>query len=153
MTRALSEEGGATGWSCDRRESLDGRLGLLRSAAMSAFHSILSRLVEEDDAAGAIFVDDSGETVDLATPESAEQMRLLGAYAGIYLRQAQRFCAAERMNDVRCVEIGCRGLQLYAMVLREGYSLIVAHRRPTVTAISRRRMQLAARDIEREAFA
>lgn len=122
-------------------------------APMSAFHSILSRLVEEDDAAGAIFVDDSGETVDLATPESAEQMRLLGAYAGIYLRQAQRFCAAEGMAAVRSVEIGCQGLHLHAMLLREGYSLIVAHRQPTVAAVSRRRMQLAAHDIEREAFA
>lgn len=120
---------------------------------MSAFHTILSRLVEEDGAAGAIFVDDSGETVDLATPESAEQMRLLGAYAGIYLRQAQRFCSAEGMSDVRSVEIGCKGLQLQAMLLREGYSLIVAHRRPTITAVSRRRMRMAAHDIEQEAFA
>jgi len=120
---------------------------------MSAFEKILQDLVREDGAAGAIFVDDSGETVDLATSEGGDEMRLIGAYAGIYLRQARRFSANEGLGDVSMILIRCRGLQLQVLRLREGYSLILVRREPYIEALSRYRMERAGQAIEREAFA
>ena len=119
---------------------------------MSAFHQILDELVHDDGAAAAIFVDDSGETVDLATVEDSEEMRLLAAYAGIYLRQAERFCTAEKVGSVERISVVCSGLRLHAKRLRENYSLIVLNRREQLSGISRRRLDAAAAKIEREAF-
>ncbi len=119
---------------------------------MSAFHEILEELVRADGAVGAVFADDSGETVDLATVEEPEEMRLLAAYAGIYLRQAQRFCSSEAVGKVTLMSVRCQGLQLHALTLKEGYSLIVARRSSTLDAVSLRRLRAAAGRIEQEAF-
>lgn len=120
--------------------------------AMSVFNNILDDLVREDDAAAAIFVDDSGETVELSTSEDTEEMRLLAAYAGIYLRQAERFCAAEKVGKVQRISVACENLRLHALRLRHNYSLIVLNRREQLSGLSRRRLDLTAIKIEQEAF-
>ncbi len=122
---------------------------------MSAFYQILDDLIIADRATCAIFVDDSGETVDLAmasSAEDAEEMRLLAAYAGIYLRQTSRFCAAEKVGTVSNVSVACEGLHVHALRLREGYSLIVISRQARLDAVSRRRFEATAVKIELEAF-
>jgi len=119
---------------------------------MNAFHQILDELVEEDSATAAIFADDSGETVDMSTADGSEETRLVAAYAGIYLRQSERFCMAEKVGGVRSISIDCEGLHLTALRLKDGYSLILLSRGVRLEAVSRRRLEVAAEKIEKEAF-
>lgn len=52
------------------------------------FQYILANLLAHNDGAvGVLFLDDTGETVDFACSDySPYQMRVVGAYVGIYLR-------------------------------------------------------------------
>ena len=56
------------------------------------FQYILANLLAQNDGAiGALFLDESGETIDLACADLTPfQLRIVGAYVGIYLRQMER---------------------------------------------------------------
>src|SRR5215210_5993318 len=53
-----------------------------------AFEYILASLLAEIHAAGVLFLDGTGETVDVVCSDfTPYEMRVLGAYLGIYLKQ------------------------------------------------------------------
>ena len=60
------------------------------------FQYVLANLLaNNDEALGALFLDDNGETVDLACAGyTPYQMRVVGAYLGIYLRQIEKVLTA-----------------------------------------------------------
>ena len=65
---------------------------------------------------GALFLDGSGETVDLACADfSPYEMRVVGAYLGIYLRQLERFLAGNRLGEPRMIHIEKQAVHIYAV--------------------------------------
>ena len=119
------------------------------------YHYILANLLASNDGAvGVLFLDDSGECVDLAVAESSPyQMRVVGAYIGIYLRQMEQFLLAEGHGEPRWLHIEKEGLHLYAVPLPDGYYLVLVQRAPALAAAARRSLEEARDHLSRELFA
>lgn len=119
------------------------------------FEYILANLLAENDGAvGVLFLDDSGETVDLACSEfSPYQMRVVGAYVGIYLRQTERYLDSSELGRPLWLHIEKDNLHLYAMPLPEGYYLVLVQRRPALAGRTRRSMKKACDLLHHELFA
>jgi hypothetical protein len=118
------------------------------------FEYLLANLLaQNDDAVGVLFLDDTGETVDLACAEfSPYQMRVVGAYVGIYLRQTERFLAGARYGAPKVLHVEKDSLHIYTMPLPDGYYLVFVQRRPALTAKAIRTMQDACVQLQRELF-
>ena len=71
------------------------------------FQYVLANLLADNpDAEAALFLDDAGETVDFACAEqSPYEMRLLGAYLGIYLRLIGGMLSEARLGATRLFHI------------------------------------------------
>jgi hypothetical protein len=119
------------------------------------FQYILANLLAENaDAVGVLFLDGSGETVDLACSEfTPYQMRVLGAYLGIYLRRLEKILSGNNLGEPRLIHIEKRAVHIYAMPLAEGYYLALVQRHPALVARTRRSMEQAVEDLTRELFA
>jgi hypothetical protein len=119
-----------------------------------AYEYILANLLAHNDGAvGVLFLDDSGETIDVACSEfSPYQMKVVGAYVGIYLRQAQQFMANLGQNEPRLLHIEKESLHLYARPLPDGYYVVLVQRHPALTAVARRTLDDAAEQLGRELF-
>lgn len=119
------------------------------------FEYILANLLaQNDDAVGVLFLDDTGETVDLACAEfSPYQMRVVGAYVGIYLRQTERFLESASYGPPRLLHVERDSLHVYTMPLPDGYYLVLVQRRPALTAKAIRTMEDACGQLHRELFA
>lgn len=118
------------------------------------FEYVLANLLaQNDDAVGVLFLDDTGETVDLACSEfSPYQMRVVGAYVGIYLRQTERFVSGANLGATRFLHVEKDNLHIYTMPLPDGYYLVLVQRRPALTAQARRTMELACAQLQSELF-
>lgn len=118
-----------------------------------AFQYILRNLLAAaDGAVGVLFLDEGGETVDVACSEfTPYQMRVVGAYFGIYLRQLDRVCQGV-LGAPRLVHIEREGLHLHAMALPDGYYLVLVQRRPGQVAMARAQLEKAGEDVRREVF-
>jgi hypothetical protein len=118
------------------------------------YHYILGNLLSRNDGAvGVLFLDDSGETVDLACSEyTPYQMRVVGAYFGIYLRQLERFLAGADLGVPRLVHVEKDALHFHAMALPEGYYLVLVQRQPALVALARESLIDAADHLRRELF-
>jgi hypothetical protein len=118
------------------------------------FQYILANLLAENsDAVGVLFLDGSGETVDLACSEfTPYQMRVLGAYLGIYLRRLEKVLAGNNLGEPRLIHIEKQTVHIYAMPLAEGYYLALVQRHPALVARTRRSMEQAVEDLTRELF-
>lgn len=119
------------------------------------FQYILADLLAQNDGAvGALFLDDAGETIDYACTEANPMdMRLLGAYVGIYLRQLRRFLEPGVFGVLGTVHIESSELHVFAVPLDDGYYLVVAQRSPTLSARTRRQVDRAAKLLLHELFA
>ena len=119
------------------------------------FQFVLANLLAQNEGAvGVLFLDDTGETVDFACSDfSPYQMRVVGAYVGIYLRQTERFLASSALGAVQFLHVEKDSLHLYTMPLPDGYYLVLVQRRPALTARARRTMQDACAQLHRELFA
>ncbi len=110
-------------------------------------------LANNSGAVGVLFLDDSGETIDVACSDfSPYQMKIVGAYVGIYLRQAQHFLADMGRGDVHWFHIEKENLHLYARPLPDGYYLVLVQRAPGLTARARRTLDQAAGQLRQELF-
>lgn len=118
------------------------------------FQYILANLLaENENAVGVLFFDESGETVDLACSEvSPYDMKVVGAYLGIYLRQIRRSFAGTGAGEPRMLHIERETLHVYAMGLPDGYSLALVQRPPAMVAQARRSLQAAVEHLAREVF-
>lgn len=118
-----------------------------------AFQYVLANLLAAaDGAVGVLFLDEGGETVDLVCSElTPHQMRVFGAYFGIYLRQLGRICR-EPLGPPGLVHVEREGLHLHAVMLPEGYSLLLVQRRPGQVAMAREHLRRAGADLRREVF-
>ncbi len=119
------------------------------------FHYILANLIANNEGSvGALFLDPTGETIDLACTEiTPYQMRILGAYLGIHVRQLERVLDSNRLGRGEMLQIEVDGLVVYAVPLPDEYYLILAQRPPARSAEARRQLETAASQIVTDAFA
>lgn len=119
------------------------------------FEFILANLLANNDhALGALFLDGSGETVDLAcgTGFSHYEMRVIGAYLGIYLRQLERVLANNDLGEPRMIHIEKKALHVYVVTLPEGYHLALVQSHPAMVARARETLNAAVDQLRRELF-
>ncbi len=118
------------------------------------FQYILANLLAQNDGAvGVLFLDETGETVDFACSDySPYQMRVVGAYVGIYLRQSDAFLASTNLGKAMFLHVEKEGLHLYTMPLPDGYHVVLVQRRPAVVALARRTMEKACDELQRALF-
>ncbi|KAB2958009.1 MAG: hypothetical protein F9K16_13940 [Thermoanaerobaculia bacterium] len=110
-------------------------------------------LARNEGAVGVLFLDDSGETIDVANSDfSPYQMKVVGAYVGIYLRQAQHFLADSGRGEVRWLHIEKETLHLYARPLPDGYYVVLVQRCPGLSGRARRTLDAACSQLSRELF-
>jgi hypothetical protein len=118
------------------------------------FQYVLANLLANNDhAVGALFLDGSGETVDLACSEfSPYEMRVIGAYLGIYLRQLEKLLANNELGEPRMVHIEKKAVHIYVVPLPEGYHLALVQRHPAMVAQARASLTDAVEQLKRELF-
>ncbi len=119
------------------------------------FQYILANLLADTDGAvGVLFFDETGETIDLASSQLAPyDLRVLGAYLGITLRQLRRALDDTGAGDPQLLHVERSGLHVHAVTLPDGYTLAVVQRPPALTARLRMRLMAAAEELERQVFA
>jgi predicted regulator of Ras-like GTPase activity (Roadblock/LC7/MglB family) len=118
------------------------------------FQYVLANLLANNDSAlGALFLDDNGETVDLACAGyTPYQMRVVGAYLGIYLRQIEKAFTSTDVGHPGMIHIEKKAVHIYAMPLPDGYYLVLVQRHPALVARARMTMTEAAAQLTRELF-
>jgi hypothetical protein len=119
------------------------------------FQYVLANLLAHNDhALGALFLDGTGETVDLAcgTDFSPYEMRVIGAYLGIYLRQLDRLLASNDLGEARMIHIEKKSLHIYVVPLPEGYHLALVQGHPAMVAHAKETLALAVEQLRQELF-
>ena len=118
------------------------------------FQYVLADLLASTDGAiGALLLDDTGETVDLACSElSPGDVQLMGAYLGIYLRDAGRIVQGSSLGSPKLLHIERERLQVQLATLSDGYFLALVQRRPAPVAPARSQLLRAAEQLEAEVF-
>ena len=118
------------------------------------YQYILGNLLSRNEGAvGVLFLDEAGETIDFACSDfSPYQMRVVGAYVGIYLRQMETFLRSEGHGEPRWLHIEKDGLHLYAVPLPDGYYLVLVQRAPALAAAARRALEAAREQLSRALF-
>ena len=118
------------------------------------FQYVLANLIANNDhALGALFLDGSGETVDLACSDfSPYEMRVIGAYLGIYLRQLEKLVVGNDLGEPRMIHIEKNAIHIYVVPLPEGYHLALVQRQPAMVAQARATLADAVEQLKRELF-
>ena len=118
------------------------------------FQYILANLLAHNEGAIAVlFLDETGETVDLTSTDFKPfQMKIAGAYVGIYLRQLADLLGRAGLGATEMLHIEKEDLHLYATPLPEGYYLVLIQRRPALVARARATLLSARDEIAREIF-
>ena len=117
------------------------------------FQYIMANLLAETGAVGVLFLDETGETVDVACSDfTPYEMRVLGAYLGIYLRQVGDFLVDFSMGAPNLIHVERKRLHIYAIPLPDEYYLVLVQRPPAQVALARKRLESAARELAKELF-
>ena len=116
------------------------------------FQYILANLLAElDEATAVLFVDDEGETVDIAVrPGNDVDFRLTGAYLGIYVRRVVSLAAETELGRPRLLYIERPGMTILACALSGGYSVALIQEGTRAVARSTWSLLRAATDLESE---
>ncbi len=116
-------------------------------------YTLANLLAGNEGAIAALFLDETGETVDFACADHTPfQMKLAGAYVGIYLRQLAGFLASAELGDAEILHIEKDDLQLHATPLPDGYYLVLVQHQPALVARARETLLKARTEIAREIF-
>ncbi|MCB1056658.1 MAG: hypothetical protein KDD11_14245 [Acidobacteria bacterium] len=121
---------------------------------MMPFQYILADLLaRNENAIGVLFVDESGEAVDMAYNDlTPYQLKVVGAYLGIYLRQLERLVAEGDLGEPRLMHIAKDSMHIYAVPLPDGYFLAMVQRRPGMVAHARHTLEDAALQVRKALF-
>ena len=116
-------------------------------------YTLANLLAKNRGALAVLFLDETGETVDLACAEyTPYEMKVVGAYVGIYMRQMAEVSVAAGLGRVDVLHIEKDEIHLFAAVLPDGYYLVLVQTRPSLTAHSQRTLLEARDEIAREIF-
>jgi hypothetical protein len=118
------------------------------------FDYVLANLLANNQrAVGALFLDDSGETVGMACADfTPYQMRVVGAYLGIYLRQLDHFLESSALGTPTLIHIEKANLHIHTLQLPDGYYLALVQHRPAMVARARATLIDAGQQLRRELF-
>ncbi len=118
------------------------------------FQYTLANLLSNNEGALAVlFLDETGETVDLACSEyTPYEMKIVGAYLGIYLRQLAAVMESASLGSTELLHIEKDEIHFFATALPDGYYLVLVQKRPALVARSRETLLLARDEITREIF-
>jgi predicted regulator of Ras-like GTPase activity (Roadblock/LC7/MglB family) len=118
------------------------------------YRDVLATLLSSnDDALGVLFLDGSGETVDLACSDfSPYEMRVIGAYLGIYLRHLEKISRQNDLGEMRLVHIEKSAVHIYAVPLPDGYYLALVQRQPALVARARATLESAVEQLRAALF-
>ena len=84
-------------------------------------YTLANLLAGNDGALAVLFLDETGETVDLTCADIQPfQMKIAGAYVGIYLRQLATVLEGADLGEAEILHIEKHDLHLYATPLPEG---------------------------------
>ncbi len=116
-------------------------------------YTLANLLAHNEGALAVLFLDETGETVELQCAEFTHyQMKLAGAYVGIYLRQLGAMLEAAELGEAELMHIERDDLHLYATPLPDGYYLVLVQRRPALVARARETLIAARDEITRSIF-
>ena len=118
------------------------------------FQYVLANLLANNkDALGAIFLDGTGETVDLACADfSPHEMKVVGAYLGIYIRHFERLLTSNALGELKVLHIEKHGIHIYVVPLPDGYSLALVQKHPALVAQARASLTEAVAQLTHELF-
>ncbi len=116
-------------------------------------YTLANLLARNERAIAVLFLDETGETVDFACSEQTPfQMKLAGAYVGIYLRQLVETFGRGEFGRAELLHIEKEDLQLHAAPLPDGYYLVLVQKQPALVARARQTLLDARDEIAREIF-
>ena len=116
-------------------------------------YALANLLASNDGAIAVLFLDETGETVDFACADHTPfQMKLAGAYVGIYLRQLNEVLRAGAFGAAEILHIEKGDVQLHAAPLPDGYYLVMVQQQPALVARARETLLKARTEIAREIF-
>ena len=108
-------------------------------------------LVDVPGAQGAVFLDSEGETVELVTRQATPyELKLEGAYHGIFLRRAARLAALNKSGELERVTISGSKLQVMSWALRAGYYLVLVMEPGTSLALAGDAVRRVSEALNRE---
>ena len=118
------------------------------------FHYVLADLLAKvPGAVAVVFIDDSGETLDVATTGySPEELKIFGAYFGIDLRQTRLWLGRTRLGEPELIHLRRKKMNVHAICLPDSYFLVLLQSAPASTGLARRHLRSAVADLERELF-
>ncbi|MGH9418949.1 MAG: roadblock/LC7 domain-containing protein [Thermoanaerobaculia bacterium] len=95
-----------------------------------AFREILLEVLQTTEGAiGAAFLDSEGESVEVGSARPFEtddhDLRVIGAYAGIFLSQLRRIAASTDGGTASRFKIDFAGRRIFCCDLRDGYYLVL----------------------------
>ncbi len=116
-------------------------------------YTLANLLAANEGAIAVLFLDDSGEVVDLACAAyTPYEMKVVGAYVGIYLRQLAEVTEAAGLGPPRGLHIEQAGAHFHATSLPDGYYLVLVQRNPGLVAKARTTLEEARLELTREIF-
>ncbi len=95
-----------------------------------SFRDILNEvLLTTGGAIGAVFLDSEGESVEVLSARPLDtgdhELRVIGAYAGIFLSQLRRIAETTGLDTVRRYKLDFAATGIFCCDLRDGYYLVV----------------------------
>jgi hypothetical protein len=115
------------------------------------FRDILAEVLQSTGGAiGAVFLDSEGESVEVvsARPFDTDDhaLRVIGAYAGIFLSRLRRITEAAESGAVRRYKIDFAACGVFCCDLKDGYYLVLVVDAGAVEGIVWQRLKLC-RDV------
>lgn len=108
-------------------------------------------LVDVPGAEGAIFLDYEGEAVEFVTRRATPyELKLEGAYQGIFLRRLQALAALLDGGEVQRLAITGSHLQVMGQVLRGGYYLLLVMGTGTPVSLATKALERTSEALNRE---
>ena len=116
------------------------------------FQYLLTNLVVDvPGAQGAVFVDPEGEAVDfVARGTTPYELKLEGAYHGIFLRRAGQLARLVGGGDLAQVDICGRKMRAMGMVLRAGSYLVLVMEPGAPTSVAAAAMRRTSASLNQE---
>ncbi len=104
------------------------------------FRDILAGVLQSTNGAiGALFLDSEGESVEVvsARPFDTDDhaLRIIGAYAGIFLSQLRRVAESTDSGDARRYKVDFEASRIFCSVLSDGYYLVLVVDAGTVEGV------------------
>ncbi len=117
-----------------------------------AFQYLLNNLlVDVPGAQGAIFLDPEGESVEFVSRRATPyELKLEGAYHGIFLRQAARLAELTGAGGLERLTIGGTEMRVMSRALKDGYYLVLVMEPGSPVAIAGAALAKASAAFNRE---